>query len=201
MTACGSDCDLLWSACGGAPPRSSPAPNGRPPITHEVYPQAFRRHSRPYATGLSNVDVVAVATSTGPWTGSPGFHVVRRDPKDAPNIYNTDSYDVVEDITAAGDFLQVCKTAGLPPDSVHPTELSGFVFVLGPKRRPDHHSPWCRKTSELPSASRVRGSEHSVEQGDEPGEVRAGNRNRGPRRLSPVFCGPRGRVRVQEGRG
>src|SRR5258707_230706 len=28
----------------------------------------------------------------------------------------------------------------------------------------------------------------AAEQGDEPDEVRADNRNRGPRRLSPVFC-------------
>jgi len=95
----------------------------------------------PHAPGLRGVEVPVVAASTHPWTSSPGYHVVRRDPSDAPNIYNTDSYDVVEDLTKEADCAEVCRVAGLSTDAAASCGLSDFVFVVGPRKRPDHHSP------------------------------------------------------------
>jgi hypothetical protein len=72
---------------------------------------------------------------------NPGYHHVRYDPVDAPNVYNSDSYDAVEDLGTDPDFQRICEVAGVNPSEVDRAELRQHVFLVGPKRRSDHHSP------------------------------------------------------------
>lgn len=95
----------------------------------------------PYASGLVDVPVVAVAASTYPAVSSPGYHHVRTDPADAPNVFNTDSYDAIEDLSREKDYPEICRIAGLTSRSVTRHSLRQHVFLLGPKKRHDHHSP------------------------------------------------------------
>lgn len=94
----------------------------------------------PFVEGMKDVQVPVVAASTYPAVAAPGYHHVRLDPKDAPNVFNTDSFDAIEDLIKEADFAEVCRVAGLAPESVNKASMAGFVFLVGPKKRSDHHS-------------------------------------------------------------
>jgi hypothetical protein len=82
--------------------------------------------------------VETCAMSTTPFTSPGGFHIVRRDEVDAPDIFNTDSYNEI-DLASRPHWEQIIATAGLT-DSQIKSILRSHVFLI-PKRRRDHHSP------------------------------------------------------------
>jgi len=57
---------------------------------------------------MRDAEVVAIATS-GIATPNPGIDIVRRDFKDAPTIYNTYHYIVVERLTEHPDYSSILK--------------------------------------------------------------------------------------------
>ena len=57
------------------------------------------------------------------------------------NVFNTDLFDAIEDLCAEADFEEVCRTAGFQPQSVDCGSLRDYVFLVGPKKGPDHHGP------------------------------------------------------------
>lgn len=66
---------------------------------------------------------------------------MRYDSADAPNVFNTDSFDAIEDLSADPDFRKICEVAGVSHGEIDVGELRMHVFLVGPKRRSDHHSP------------------------------------------------------------
>lgn len=91
----------------------------------------------PFARISGKVKVV-VSASSSPQSGPAGFHIVREDPPDAPNIYNTDSYDEI-DLRSQSRWSQIVSIAGLAEADAERL-LAKYVF-LASKKRPDHHSP------------------------------------------------------------
>lgn len=89
-----------------------------------------------FASINKKVKVVTCASSS-PQQGPAGFHIVREDPADAPNIYNTDSYDEV-DLRAHASWPRIRSTARVD-DSVAEEIARSHVFLTPVKRR-DHHS-------------------------------------------------------------
>lgn len=110
-------------------------------LRHRGEPTSLPGPLSPYALGLADVSVAAVAASTYPAVSLPGYHHVRIDPADAPNVFNTDSYDAIDDLSREKDYRDICRIAGLTSRSVSRRSLRQYVFLLGPKKRHDHHSP------------------------------------------------------------
>jgi hypothetical protein len=65
---------------------------------------------------------------------------VRRDPQDAPDIFNTDSHDVIEDLPSHVAWERVLQICDLQ-DTDKLRELARTHVFLSPTRRKDHHSP------------------------------------------------------------
>src|SRR5207247_577116 len=82
---------------------------------------------------------VAVASGRS-FADVPGTHVVRRDEGNAPNIYNTDSHDVIEDLPAHPAWPRVIEITGAKDTSELRQRVRRPVFLVE-TRRPDHHSP------------------------------------------------------------
>jgi len=94
----------------------------------------------PFSSVPQRAEVETYAMSARPAVALGGFHVVRRDDVDAPNIFNTDSY-VEIDLTSHQEWDQILKMARLTDWPELASAISGHVFLTGPERRPDHHSP------------------------------------------------------------
>src|SRR3990167_4263422 len=67
----------------------------------------------PYESVLGRAPIETMVASGAPFTPNPGFHIVRRDEDDAPNIFNTDSYEVIENLTDRPQWPSIIKTSGL----------------------------------------------------------------------------------------
>ncbi|HEV7239705.1 MAG TPA: hypothetical protein VGQ36_10725 [Thermoanaerobaculia bacterium] len=81
---------------------------------------------------------VVVSASSSPQSGPAGFHIVREDPPDAPNIYNTDSYDEI-DLRSHKRWSEIVSVAGLAKSDADRL-FAKYVFLVS-KKRADHHSP------------------------------------------------------------
>jgi hypothetical protein len=81
---------------------------------------------------------VAVASAQS-YAEVPGFHIVRRDPADAPFIFNTDSQDVIEDLTSHESWARVVAIAGERDNRNLRRRVRRRVFLVE-TRRADHHS-------------------------------------------------------------
>jgi hypothetical protein len=93
----------------------------------------------PFSGIKASPDVVTYAMSTHPFANPGGFHIVRRDEADAPNIFNTDSYDEI-DLPSLPQWSRIVSTAGVKEAELK-SALRTHIFLTGPKRRKDHHSP------------------------------------------------------------
>jgi hypothetical protein len=93
---------------------------------------------------MRDAQVVAVAAS-GIVNPNPGIDVVRKDLKDAPTIFNTDHYTVVERLTAHPDYPSIIKRANVNDSKPLRETLDSWVWIIGPERDPSHH--W---TEEIP---------------------------------------------------
>lgn len=80
---------------------------------------------------------VVTSASSSPLQGVAGFHIVREDPADAPNINNTDSYDEIK-LRDHVEWPRIRSTARVD-DSEAEDIVRSHVF-LTPVKRPDHHS-------------------------------------------------------------
>jgi hypothetical protein len=122
-------------------------------LRHKVYPVAREEwQSTMHASGaatrlkqplspfanISGKVTVVVSASSSPLGSTPGFHIVREDLPDAPNIYNTDSYDEI-DLRSQSRWSQIVSVARLA-DAEAERLLEKYVFLV-PKKRADHHSP------------------------------------------------------------
>jgi hypothetical protein len=94
---------------------------------------------------MRDAEVVAVAAS-GIANPNPGMDIVRKDPKDAPTIFNTDHYTVVERLTRHPDYPAIVKRANVTDSKPLRETLDSWVWIIGPKRDPDHH--WAEEIPE-----------------------------------------------------
>src|SRR5579864_4690904 len=88
----------------------------------------------PFESISEKVKVITCASSS-PQQGPAGFHIVREDPVDAPNIYNTDSYDEVK-LRDHGDWPRIRSTSRVA-ESEAEAIVRSHVFLTPVKRR-DH---------------------------------------------------------------
>jgi hypothetical protein len=94
---------------------------------------------------MRDAEVVAVAAS-GIANANPGIDIVRKDLKDAPQIYNTDHYTVVERLTAHPDYPAIVKRANVSDSKELRETLDSWVWIIGPKRDPVNH--WAKEIPE-----------------------------------------------------
>ncbi len=94
----------------------------------------------PFSNVGRDADVVAYAASARPWAQQGGFHVVRRDDRDAPNEFNRDSYLELQ-LTTMPEWPRILSIAGAQVTAELEQLLSERVFLRGPEKWPDHHSP------------------------------------------------------------
>jgi hypothetical protein len=87
---------------------------------------------------LRDAEVVAVAAS-GIANPNPGIDIVRKDLKDAPTIYNTDHYRVVERLTANPDYRSIVKRTNVQDSKALRETLDSWVWIIGPERDPANH--------------------------------------------------------------
>ncbi len=75
--------------------------------------------------------------------------IVRLDPPDAPNIYNTDKYEVWEDLPSHQSFRQIVQAASTEDNENLRAYLAQTVFLV--KREPDdeHQLPELPLTAQL----------------------------------------------------
>jgi hypothetical protein len=107
-------------------------PNGRP--------AKLPRPLSPFLGVERTGKMETAAASAQPFADVPGFHIVRRDPKDAPDIFNTDSHDVIEDLPSNVAWARVLRICNLR-DTYELRELARKHVFLAETRRIDHHSP------------------------------------------------------------
>ncbi len=82
--------------------------------------------------------VVAIAAS-GIANPSPSIDVVRKDDKDAPYIYNTDHYTVIESFPKHELYGEILAKTGVPDSDELKATLQDWVWLVGPKRVTDVH--------------------------------------------------------------
>jgi hypothetical protein len=87
---------------------------------------------------MRDAEVVAVAAS-GIANPNPWIAFVRKDLKDAPTIFNTDHYTVIERLTAHPDYSSIVKRANVTDSEQLRETLNSWVWIIGPKRDLNHH--------------------------------------------------------------
>ena len=93
----------------------------------------------PFSRVGQEAQIETYAMSARPFAQPGGFHIVRREDRDAPNIFNTDSY-IELNLTTMSEWPRILSAAGIQGTAQLDRLLSEHVFLSGPERRPDHHS-------------------------------------------------------------
>jgi len=88
-----------------------------------------------------------VAVASGIANPSPGIDIVRRDPDDAPFVFNSDHYTVVEKLTGHPDYSSFVRRAGVPDSEELRTAIDSWVWIIGPTRDPEFH--WSKEIPEF----------------------------------------------------
>lgn len=118
-------------------------------LTQEQWATANRRSGEPtrlsapfgpYLGIQGNSDFQFAVASAAPFADEPGFHHVRRDERDAPDVINVDSYIPILDLPAADQWSEVVRVAGLVDTSALTAAVRLYVFAYR-RNRDDHHSP------------------------------------------------------------
>jgi hypothetical protein len=104
--------------------------DGQPTLVEEVPNQI--------SAVLSEAEVVVVAAS-GISNPNPGIDLVRKDIKDAPYIYNTDHYMVIERLPSHPAYSRILGGAGVEDSPELQETLNSRVWIIGPERDPEHH--------------------------------------------------------------
>ena len=94
---------------------------------------------------IRDAEVVAVAAS-GTANANPGIDIVRKDPNDAPMIFNTDHYTVVERLTEHPDYSGLLKRTKVEDSKALQETLNSWVWIIGPERDPTNH--WAEEIPE-----------------------------------------------------
>jgi hypothetical protein len=97
-------------------------------------------------SGVLKSAEIVVAVASGIANPSPGIDIVRKDPRDAPFIFNTDHYIVVEKLTQHPDYLSFVRRAGVQDSEDLRSALESWVWIIGPKRDPEIH--WSKEIPE-----------------------------------------------------
>jgi hypothetical protein len=105
-------------------------PDGQPTVVEQI-PEKLSGVMR-------DAEVVAVAAS-GIANPNAVIDIVRRDLKDAPNIFNTDHYTVVERVTTHPDYPSIVKRANINDSEPLRQTLDSWVWIIGPERDSSHH--------------------------------------------------------------
>lgn len=103
-------------------------------------PTRLEKPLTPFARVPAATQMVTMAVSGTTYAINPGLHHVRRDEADTPDIFNTDSYDVIEDLPSHPSFERVLQISGISDRSEAANIVRDYVFIIGPHKRPDHHS-------------------------------------------------------------
>jgi len=94
---------------------------------------------RPYRGIEGNRGFGFAVASGAPFADTPGFHHVRHDMQDAPDVVNTDSYDVITDLTTDGRWSDVLRISGCVGSRELKALIRQHVFAVKTLRH-DHHS-------------------------------------------------------------
>ena len=94
---------------------------------------------------MRDAEVVAVAASGIP-NSNAGIDIVRKDLRDAPTIFNTDHYTVIERLTAHPDYPSIVKRANVTDSEPLRETLDSWVWIIGPKRDLGYH--WAEEIPE-----------------------------------------------------
>jgi hypothetical protein len=94
---------------------------------------------------MRDAEVVAVAAS-GIANSNPGIDIVRKDLKDAPTLFNTDHYTVVERLSEHPDYPSLLKRTNIQDSKALQETLNSWVCIIGPESDPTHH--WAQEIPE-----------------------------------------------------
>jgi len=114
-------------------------------VRHDGQPTVLEQAPEKLSGVMRDAEVVAVAAS-GISNPKPGIDIVRKDLKDAPTIYNTDHYTVVEQLTAHPDYPSIVKRANVNDSASLRETLESWVWIIGPERDVSHH--WAKEIPE-----------------------------------------------------
>ncbi|GEM_PF-6462849 len=90
--------------------------------------------------GYQQTPCILAAASGGSNQHYPGKDIVRYDEKDYPNVYNIDHYETIENLTIHSKYHQILDMAQVEDSEFIRIELQKYVFSIGPKKLPHHHS-------------------------------------------------------------
>jgi hypothetical protein len=105
-------------------------------------------------SGVLKTAEVVVAVASGIANHTPGIDIVRKDPRDAPFIFNTDHYIVVEKLTQHPDYSSFVRRAGVQDSEELRDALDSWVWIIGPKRDPENH--WSKEIPNISDRQRKR---------------------------------------------
>lgn len=89
--------------------------------------------------GVQTDAEVVVAVASGIANICPGIDIVRKDPKDAPFIYNTDHYAIIEHLTHHPEYTTFVRRAGVCDSIELRQAIDSWVWIIGPLREPSTH--------------------------------------------------------------
>ena len=101
-------------------------------------------------SGVQKDAEVVVAAASGIANARPGIDIVRKDPKDAPYIYNTDHYTVIETLTCHPEYASFVSRAGVRDSEELRKAIDLWIWIIGPSREPGIH--W---STEIPAHIRL----------------------------------------------
>ena len=99
--------------------------------------------------GLAENAVIVGTFAERKMGGLSTLEIWRQDLKDAPLLYNKDTYDVWENIYPYIDYEKIVKSADTDDDPGLRDFLNDYVFIVPKERDAEHHS------SELPERCRA----------------------------------------------
>lgn len=94
----------------------------------------------PYQSITGNPDFQFAVASGQSFAPEPGFHHVRLDEQDAPNVINVDTYIPILDLPADARWADVVRGAGLDDTTELIAAARAHVFAFR-RQRGDHHAP------------------------------------------------------------
>jgi len=102
-------------------------------------PTVLPRPLSPFERVGAGAEVERYAMSARPFAATGGFHVLRRDDRDAPTVFNRDSYSEVDPLRHP-EWSRMLSAAAVQPGPDLDEVIRQHVFLRGPERWPDHHS-------------------------------------------------------------
>ena len=85
-------------------------------------------------SGIMSASSRVAAAGSGILNPTPGIDVIRRDPGDAPRIYNVYHYTVIENLPQHTMYPEVLRVAGVADSAEMRASLIENVYIVGPEK-------------------------------------------------------------------